>query len=99
LSTGVASGVGLASAREGEPKSPAGAEAPKESDANRSYSFLDKVRDTMLEEYLDSNHSKLSELFASNENEKLKAVCCIMESIGTLTKVLKYQKKFKELKI
>jgi len=99
LSTGVASGVGLASAREGEPKIPAGVEAPKESDPHRSYALLDRVRDTMLEEYLDSNHTKLSELFASNEKEKLKGVCCIMDSIGTLRKVLKYQKKFKELKI
>jgi len=26
-------------------------------------------------------------------------VCCLLDSVGTLTKVLKHQKKFKELKI
>ena len=99
LSAGLASGRGLPSGREGEPRIPAGAEAPKESEAHRSFALLDRVRDTKLEEYLDQNHTKLLELFASDENEKLKAVCCLLDSIGGLTKVLKYQKKFKELKI
>ena len=98
MSTGLASGRSLTNGKEGEPKIPA-ADCPKESEIQRSFGLLDKVRNTKLEEYLDLNHSRLTELFESNKSEKLKAICCITESIGTLTKVLKYQKKFKELKI
>ena len=53
MSTGLASDRSLTNAREGEPRIPAGADYPKESEIQQSFGILDKVRNTKLEEYLD----------------------------------------------